>query len=39
MRKMKKSNKSNQIPGIGMKKIDVERMKLLSTDSELVIYY
>ena len=39
MRRKKNSNKSNQIPGREKKMIDVERMKLLSTDSDPVIYY
>ena len=34
MRRMTKSQKSNQIPGLGKKMIGVERTKLLSTDSE-----
>ena len=39
MRIMTNSNKSNQIPGHGNKIVDVERMKLLLTDSELAIHY
>ena len=39
LRKMTNSRKSNQIPGHGKEIIDVERMKLLSTDSELAIHY
>ena len=35
MRRMKNSNKSNQIPGHGLKIIDVEKINLLSTDSKL----
>ena len=39
MRRMTSSEKSNQIPGRGRKIIDVERMKLLSKDSEPVIHH
>ena len=35
MKRRTNSKKSNQILGHGKKTIDVERMKLLSTDSEL----
>ena len=39
MRKMTNSKKSNQILGHGNKIVDVERMKLLPTDSELTVHY
>ena len=37
--KMTNSKKLIQIPGRGNKMIDVEKMKLLSIDSELAIHY
>ena len=37
-RKMTSLKKSNQIPDQGKKAIDAERMKLLSTGSELTIH-
>ena len=37
MRKVTNSKKSNQIPGHGKKVTNVERKKLLSTNSELAI--
>ena len=38
-KRMTNSNTPNQIPGHGKMNIDVEMMKLLSTDSEPVIHY
>ena len=39
MRRMEYSKNSNQIPGLGKKMINVERMKLISRDSKLAIQY
>ena len=39
IRRMTNSKKSSQIPGHGMKTIDGERMKLLSTDLDQAIHY
>ena len=39
MKRMINSKKSNQIPSHEMKIIDGDMMKMLSTDSEIVIHY